>query len=283
MNLAGSRLISFGGSSVAVEWSGESAARIAAFLFPGFLPPPAGAVPPLAHYRLLPGVPPGSLVLTRDGIGIAEGRDAGTLAERWLGAVTHELATHSRGGLLLHAGALALPGGGGALLPGGVGAGKTTLVLHLARRGFGYRSDELAFVPAGSGDALACLRPLNLKRGSFAAVAGSVDLTPGPRILENPQGCLLDPALFGAPAAASPLPVRLLVFPRFEAGAPFSLEPLGKARAGLELMQCLVNARNLPEHGFPDAVRLAASAPAWSLRYSSLDQLQPLEALLGPR
>jgi hypothetical protein len=283
MNHSGARLIAFGGSSVALEWSGGTAARIADFLFSGFPPPAPGAAPPLACYRLLPGVAPGSLVLTRDGVGIAEGRDAGTLAEGWLGVVSRELAWHSRGGLLLHAGALALPGGGLALLPGGIGAGKTTLVLRLARRGLGYRSDEMTFVPAGSGDALPCLRPLNLKRGSFAVVAEFVDLTPSPQFLDNPQGCLLDPALFGAPAAASPLPVRLLLFPRFEAGAPFSLEPLGKARAGLELMQCLVNARNLPEHGFPDAAKLAAAAPAWSLRYSSFDQLAPLEALLELR
>ena len=220
----------------------------------------------------------------RDGVVVAEGRDAGTLAERWLGAVSHELATHSSGGLLLHAGALALPGAGGiALLPGGIGAGKTTLALHLARRGLGYRSDEMAFVPAGSTDAQPCLRPLNLKRGSFAALAGAMDLTPGPRILANPQGCLLDPTLLGAPADATALPVRLLLFPRFEAGAPFSLEPLGKARAGLGLMECLVNARNLPGHGFPEAAGLAASAPAWSLRYSSFEQLAPLEGLLGLR
>lgn len=279
------RLISFAGSTVALEWSGETAAGIASFLFSGFPPPPPEAAPPLACYRLLPGVPPGSLVLTRDGIGIAEGRDAGTLAERWLGAVSHELAWHSRGGLLLHAGALALPGttGGCAILPGGIGAGKTTLVLHLARRGLGYCSDEMVYLPTGAPDAVPCLRPLNLKRGSFAAVGGVVDLTPGPEILANAQGCLIDPARLGPAALAARLPVRLLLFPRFETGAAFSLAPLGRALAGLELMQCLVNARNLPEHGFPEAACLASTVPAWSLRYSAFDQLGPLEKLLGLR
>ena len=284
MIASGVRLIHFAGSTVALEWSGETAAGITAFLFSGFPQPPPGAAPPLACYRLLPGVMPGSLVLTRDGVGIAESRDAGVLAERWLGTVSHELAAHCRDGLLLHAGALALPGSGGvALLPGGIGAGKTTLVLHLARRGLGYRSDEMAFIPLGSTEAVPCLRPLNLKRGSFAAIGGLVDLTPGRFALANPQGCLVDPSRIGSTGEASPLPVRLLIFPHFEAGAPFSLAPLGKARAGLELMQCLVNARNLPEHGFPEAVHIASTVPAWSLRYSAFDQLAPLEELLGLR
>lgn len=284
MIASGARQVHFAGSTVALEWSGEAAAGVAAFLFSGFPPPPPGAAPPLACYRLLPGVTPGSLVLTRDGVGVAQSGDAGVLAERWLGAVSHELASHSRGGMLLHAGALALPGSGGvALLPGGIGAGKTTLVLHLAGQGAGYRSDEMAFIPLGSTDAVPCLRPLNLKRGSFAAVGGIVDLTPGRFILANPQGCLIDPTRIGSPGDASALPVRLLIFPHFEAGAPFSLAPLGKARAGLELMQCLVNARNLPEHGFPEAVRIAATVPAWSLRYSAFEQLAPLEELLELR
>jgi len=285
MTASGARLIHFAGSTVALEWSGETAAGVASFLFSGFPPPAPDAAPPLACYRLLPGVVPGNLVLTRDGVGIAESQDAGTLAERWLGAVSHELAAHSRGGLLLHAGVLALPGASGvAVLPGGIGAGKTTLVLHLARRGLGYRSDEMAFVPADSTDAVPCLRPLNLKRGSFAAAGEIVDLTPGPGVFANPQGSLVDPARIdpsriSQPGDAAALPVRLLLFPRFEAGASFSLTPLGKSRAGLELMQCLVNARNLPEHGFPETVRLAATVPAWSLRYSAFDQLAPLEEL----
>ncbi|NJN95931.1 MAG: hypothetical protein HC875_18395 [Anaerolineales bacterium] len=38
-------------------------------------------------------------------------------------------------------------------------------------------------------------------------------------------------------------------------------------------MQCLINARNLPEHGFPEIVRLAALAPAYKISYAHFDQI----------
>jgi hypothetical protein len=277
----GPRTVWFAGCGVAVDADGAAAHRIAAFLFGGFPSPPAGAAPPLSTYHLGPGAAPGTLALRRDGVVAWEGADDGEAAECWLGAVSRELATHSRGGLLLHAGALALPGGGLALLPGGVGAGKTTLTLHLASRGLGYRSDEMAFVPDGGADATGCPRPLNLKQGALAAVRGIVDGAGAAGALAHPRGLLVDPRGVGAPPGAGPLPVRLLLFPRFAAGAAFSLEPLGRAHAGLALMECLVNARNLPGHGFAAASGLAALVPAWRLRYSGFAQLGPLERLLG--
>jgi len=34
----------------------------------------------------------------------------------------------------------------------------------------------------------------------------------------------------------------------------------------------LVNARNLPENGFPAVLRLARTVPAWKIVYSKLDE-----------
>ena len=47
-------------------------------------------------------------------------------------------------------------------------------------------------------------------------------------------------------------------------------------------MQSLVNARNLLDHGFPDAVALAKSAPAYRAAYSRFDQISSsLDEALG--
>ncbi|MFN8459220.1 MAG: hypothetical protein U0401_31985 [Anaerolineae bacterium] len=52
------------------------------------------------------------------------------------------------------------------------------------------------------------------------------------------------------------------------------LRPLSQAQAGLALMQCLLNARNLPEHGFPEVTRLIRQVPAYHLGYSHFGQLE---------
>jgi len=55
--------------------------------------------------------------------------------------------------------------------------------------------------------------------------------------------------------------LSLIIFPQYLPGGDFTTRSLSKAETGLELMQCLINARNLPEHGFPEVVRLAKRVP----------------------
>jgi len=50
-------------------------------------------------------------------------------------------------------------------------------------------------------------------------------------------------------------------------------ERLSPARAAYELAGCLTNARILPEHCFPEILRLARSLPAWRLDYSDVSQV----------
>jgi hypothetical protein len=77
-------------------------------------------------------------------------------------------------------------------------------------------------------------------------------------------------------------PLELILFPRFSQDAEFQFQQLTRAHAGLALMQCLINARNLPDHGFSEAVRLARLVPAYSMVYGSFDQLAGrIETLLS--
>ena len=77
----------------------------------------------------------------------------------------------------------------------------------------------------------------------------------------------------GFPEPRGDTPVNLIVFPDFQEYADLELQSLTPAQAGLALMQCLVNARNLPEHGFPEITRLVRSIPAYRLTYSRFDQV----------
>jgi hypothetical protein len=52
----------------------------------------------------------------------------------------------------------------------------------------------------------------------------------------------------------------------------------------LALLQCLLNARNLPEYGFAEAARLARQIPAYHMRYSCFTQIgRQLQTLLSTR
>jgi hypothetical protein len=204
------------------------------------------------------------------------------LAERLLGDACHELAERSQGGLLFHAAGLAWRGRG-ILLPGGIGAGKTTLTAWLTARGLDYLSDEMIFFARGSSRLMPFTRPLNLKVSSRPVLRPVFDVEAhASQILSNSLSDLVPATLLNPDSRPSEPGLDLILFPRYAAGAPFELRPLTGGQTGLALMECLVNARNLREYGFPEAVRLAREAPAYILRYSRFEQIEEsVEKLLA--
>lgn len=280
----GRREVSFGGSAVAIEYEGEAAAWVVDFLYHYVLPMDDTA--PQITYRLLE--KEGQLLLYRGAELLYAGGSKGAAADWLIGDSCHELAERSRGGLLFHAAALATPRCC-LILPGTIGAGKSTLVAWLAARGWVYLTDEMVYV-SSEGDCFAALtRPLNLKRPSLQPLAGLFDFDrPSEHVLPTPQGVLLSPALLNAAppnhqgeqvqiTKQSPI---LFVFPHYVPGSQFELRALFPAQTGLALMACLVNARNLADHGFAQAARLARRSPGYTLRYGHFDQIgQQIEAL----
>jgi hypothetical protein len=272
------RIISFGGSAVAVEYAGPRTAALVDFLYRHV--PPGSDVEPCVTYRVECDVP-GKITLYRNGAPVYEGDSEATAADLLLGLTCFHLTDHSHGGLLFHAAALAWQGRG-LMLPGQIGAGKTTLAAWLVTKGCDYLTDELVFMPDGAQTMQAFSRPLNLKKGSWRVLQPHLDLTGHPaQLLKTCCVALVPPTLLRPANLLSEPPVNLILFPRYALSEDFALRPLSKAQAGLALMQCLVNARNLPERGFPGVARLARAAPAFALHYSSLDQLEGhIEALL---
>ncbi len=272
------RLITFAGSAVGVEYEGDGAAKIIDFLYRD-IPPAAGPISAAVTFRLLSDDGSGRLRLYRAETLLYDGDSAAEAADLLLSQSCYQLANCSQGGLLFHAGALALPGKNkGWLLPGGIGAGKTTLTAWLLARGLGYLTDELAFVPDGAEIMQTFARPLNLKKPARAALRGHFDPEQhADRMLSTPAGDLISPEALqpnrpaGAPGA---VPLSAIIFPRYQAGGDFAWRPLSKAQAGLALMKCLVNARNLPEHGFPQISRLAKMVPAYHMTYANFDQIE---------
>jgi hypothetical protein len=235
-------------------------------------------------YRVAPGREPGELALYRGADLLYEGDCEATLAEMLLGETGYSLADKGRGGLLFHAGALAWQGKG-LLLPGDIGAGKTTLTAWLALKpagGLEYLTDEMVFFPDGADAMQTYTRPLNLKRPARTALGDLVDFEADSNsILSTSYGDLISPDLVNFPGPRSEVPLSLIIFPRYAEGTEFDSRPISKAQAGLALMECLVNARNLPEHGFGELARLARTAPAYKMSYAHFDQIgERVEALM---
>jgi hypothetical protein len=269
------RLIAFAHSAVAVNYQGNQAAVLVDFLFGGL--PAAAEPPPHVTFHLLPGERPGELALYRAGDRLSTDHPA-AIAEQLLGYVGYELADRSQGGLLFHAAALAWQSRG-LLLPAFTGAGKSTLAAWLLGRGFSYLTDELAFVPAGSVWLHGFTRPLSLKSPS-RTVQALLPLTVAEtsagsplQFLPSPHLDLVSPALLGTSASLNDAPLHLIVFPQYQAGAPLELHPLSRAQAGKALLECLINARSLPDHGFFEVTRLARHLRAYHLIYGHFNQL----------
>jgi hypothetical protein len=273
------RLISFGGSALAIEYSGARIARIVEFLYQYIVADTD--LPPQMTYRVMPATDPSRMAVYRGDVLIYEGDSEATLADVLMGDTCHHLADQSRGGLLFHAAGLAWHGKG-LILPGPVGAGKSTLAAWLLARGFDYLTDEMVFVAQDTGDIQALTRPLNLKRSARQALRDQFDFEEqSAHILSTSYGDLISPTMLKPLRTLSALALNLIIFPRYVPDSDFLLRPLSTAQAGLALMECLVNARNLPEYGFPQVVRLAQVAPAYKMDYARFDQIGGhIEALL---
>jgi hypothetical protein len=102
---------------------------------------------------------------------------------------------------------------------------------------------------------------LNLKRPARAVLQHHLDWARHERqILSSDYADLVPPHLFTQTNPAGEANLGLILFPRYRPEAPFELRPLSKAQTGLALMQNLINARNLPQHGFSEVARLTTHA-----------------------
>jgi hypothetical protein len=263
--------VSFGGCTVELQTNSERTAGIIDFLFN--LIPQAEENQARVHY-LLEENPDGELVLHRDGELLLDGSDAGFLAEFLLGDVCHELIVECKGGMVFHAAALTW-GGRGILMPGGIGSGKSTLTVWLVGHGFNYLSDELVYVPHGTELLKAFPRPLHLKRPSRKVLHSLLDLDEERvGVMSSSISDLVAPALLKKDNIFNEPQLAAIIFPRYDQDKDFEWQPLSSAQGGMMLMECLVNARNLPEHGFFEAARLARLAPATCATYSHFGQIE---------
>ena len=269
MNTLSNRHVSFCGSSIRVEYEGPETARLVTFLYRDIANDPD--IPPHITFRLR----------SEDGVFRLEcGQDVryegscpGQAANTLLNETIYHLADKNRDGLLFHAAAVAL-NGRCLLLPGKTGAGKTTLAAWLVKNGFVYLTDELVHIAPGSRVVNALRRPLNVKKGSLPVLETlGVDIK-APEIVSSSEAALVPHVLLGTQDGRVTPPLAALIFPHHQPGSRFRVEPLTSGQTALALVECLINARNLPKHGVPAIARLSKEVQAFRMSYADFEQIQ---------
>lgn len=271
-----SRVVSFGGVSVRLEYADGRAAEIVDFLFGAV--PEDPSIEPYVDFQLRENPTDGEFELICDGDLRSRDASTGIIARDLLALASFMLVSASRRGMVFHAAALAW-NDCGVLLPGRSGAGKTTVSAYLATRGFTHLGDDLSYVAEGTSTVAALARPLKIK------AAGVDVLKPHLPMGERHTMAIPNEVLVAANTSAddeprAAVPLSAIVFPRYAKGSRFRLEPMSRAQAGFALMEGLLNARNLSGHGFRDVTRLVESISTYSMSFGSLEQVsQNLEAL----
>lgn len=267
------RHISFAGRTAAVDYRGAAARDLLEFLYRD-IPPDLDAAPPHIRLRLESSAGGGvelwigSSCLKRDDCG------GGQVADALLSETLFHLADWADQGMVFHSAALAR-GGKGLLLPGYSGAGKSTLTAWLVQRKFNYLTDELVYVPRGSMRAQAFTRPINIKHPAMPVL---YRLAPAlesqrSRFVETPVATLVPHRLLNRRHRRETPLITTALFPEYRAGSSFEMRLLTPAETAMALMGCLINARNLENNGFTEAIRVARGIRAYRMVYGGFEQL----------
>jgi hypothetical protein len=266
------RPVGFAGTSVVIEGTGLRARAIVDFLFRHVPAEPAAS--PAAIFSVHSRRAGRTLTVCRDTRECYAGPSATDAARVLLEAVSVSLAEGCTGGLLLHAAAVSRAGRV-VLLPGPTGVGKTTLTTRLVANGFRYLTDELSYVADRTLAVEAFARPLNVKPSGLALLPDPAGPDGEWPCLSDEAATLVQPPLERVASPAGPVTLAAIVFPRRQPSVTPRLVPLGRAQTGLRLMACLLNARNLPDHGFPAVAALVRRVSSCEVLYSEREQVEP--------
>jgi len=268
--------VAFAGNSVAINYEEEAYESLLDYLF-GDLDNRETSRP-LTRMEIRRADEPDQTRLEQDGSKLYSGGCRTTLARTLVEKTLYTLVDKDESGLAFHAAAVC-SGDTGVMIPGHSGAGKSTLAVWLATRGFNYLTDELVHVPLGTRRIEAFTRPINLKQNGYRILEDEFDIhDTEERILRNKWLSIVPHRMLNPAHRKLSPQISFIVFPNLVSDGEHRLEPLPKAQAGLKLVESLVNARNIPNHGFDQVSRIVREVPAYTLHYTGF---KTLPGLLG--
>ncbi len=194
------------------------------------------------------------------------------------------VATRSHQYLMLHAGVVE-KGGRAVVLPAWPGSGKSTLCAALMHRGWRLLSDEFGLVRPADAALVPLPRLISLKNASIGVIRDyAPEAVLGPEFPKTRKGTVahLRPTEQSVARAGELARPGLIVFPRFQAGASLSLQPLPRERAFLKLSGNAFNYELIGLRGFEAVSRLIETCPSYLFRYGDLDEaVAALDALMA--
>ncbi|MFY7855694.1 MAG: HprK-related kinase A [Rubrivivax sp.] len=176
--------------------------------------------------------------------------------------------------LLLHAGVVERDGLA-LVLPAVPGSGKSTLSAALSLSGWRLLSDEFGALDPHTRHFVPVLKPVALKNRSIDVIRGfSERAVLGPTFEKTRKGDVAHLAASADAVARRHETARpgAVVLPQWQEGAPLSFERLPAESGFRALAFNAFNYQTVGAPAFDAAVALARQCPAWSLRYSRLDE-----------
>jgi hypothetical protein len=180
------------------------------------------------------------VAVERDGAVLGGPAPLWTTVDQLMTDVTRGAIASRPDHLLLHAAAVSFAGQG-VLLPGPSGSGKSTSAAALVLAGFDYLTDEAASIDPESLEIAPYPKPLSLRPASAQQLGITL---PALGRLGSPG--LAPSSVLRAHSHGRQVPVRLLLFPRYDPQAPSALTPMSRAGAFVEVTN---NSFNFVDHG----------------------------------
>ncbi len=188
--------------------------------------------------------------------------------------------------LILHA-AVVERDGVAVILPGGPGAGKSTLCAALVGRGWRLFSDEMAIVSLQDGQLVPNPRPISLKNESIEIIRNFIPgAVMGAAHVDTRKGTVahLKPPADSVRRAGERAPARYVIAPRYVPGGEGRLEPEGRAPMLMALVDNAFNYSVVGEAGFSRLVELIDDCECYRFEYGELSQaVATFDALLEGR
>jgi HprK-related kinase A len=188
--------------------------------------------------------------------------------------------------LIIHAAAVER-NGYGAILTAPPGAGKSTLCAALVNHGWRLLTDEMTIIAPQAHAILPLARPISLKNQSIEVIQKiAPQAVFGPAIHNTMKGKIA----YMRPPRESALRMHeravpaWLIFPRYEADQPLTVNPLGKAQTFARIPSGLVNYAVLGALGFQLLTGLIDQTDGYAMSYGNLDEAMSwLEQLRPPQ
>lgn len=196
----------------------------------------------------------------------------------WINRVVCFETTHR---VMVHA-SVAACAGGAVVMPAPAESGKTTLVAGLVGAGFGYLTDEAAAIDPATGLVEAYPKSLSIDPGSWALF---------PQLRPDVAGDLrrfvakqwhVPPDAIRAGAVVDSARPAWIVAPRYEPGAPTTLEPLSRPDALELLVRESFNLTRVGRAGFDALAGIVRTSSCWRLTSGDLGEaVEAVTALTG--